>query len=69
MSSSMPGNEEASSEVSPKGRIPVPAPPSKPLARAHLVQQSQRSARREHEVQRVIRDLAALATAQQPRLS
>jgi hypothetical protein len=64
MSSSMPGNEEASSEVPPRGRIPVPTPPNKPLARARLVQQNQRSARREHEVQRVTRDLAALAIAQ-----
>ncbi|BCW75531.1 hypothetical protein NicSoilB11_18560 [Arthrobacter sp. NicSoilB11] len=40
---------------------PVPAPPVGPLARPSTVQQTSRSSRREHEVQRLIRDLAVLA--------
>jgi len=70
MSLSIPvPDKKASDEVPPRGHVPVPSPPGKTLARAGLVPQSQRSTRREHEVQRVIRDLAALAVGQRPRAS
>lgn len=40
---------------------PVPAPPKSRLVRPRVAQQSPPSRGREHEVQRLIRDLAALA--------
>ncbi|MGF9646378.1 hypothetical protein AAIH32_00255 [Pseudarthrobacter oxydans] len=48
------------------GDTPVPAPPTKPLVTPRAVQQISLARRREHEVQRVIRDLATLATNQAP---
>lgn len=41
---------------------PVPAPPNKPLVKPRTVQQTSVGRRREHEIQRLIRDLATLAT-------
>lgn len=54
---------EAFGLSSAEGRVPVPTPPHERLVRPRLVEQSPRAARREHEVQQVIRDLAALSVA------
>lgn len=61
--------KEARTEIPPRNRAPVPAPPKNPLAKPCLVQPTPRSARREHEVQRVIRDLEALAAVRRPQPS
>jgi hypothetical protein len=61
--------KEARTVAPPKGGFAVPAPPRKPLARPMAVQPASRSGRREHEVQRLIRDLAALAAKPRPELS
>jgi hypothetical protein len=53
----------------PRSLTPVPAPPSPRPARLSGVQQTPPSARREHEVQRLIRDLASLAATHRPRIS
>lgn len=42
-------------------QAPVPGPPKTHLVRPRPVQQTRPSAGREHEIQRLIRDLAALA--------
>jgi hypothetical protein len=47
--------------VEPPTVAPVPAPPKNRLVRPHAAQQTQRYKGREHEVQRLVRDLAALA--------
>ncbi len=61
------GNLVASNEAPayspPANGAPVPAPPTAPLARPRVVEQSARSKSREHEVQRLILDLAALAAS------
>ncbi|MEW1921362.1 hypothetical protein [Pseudarthrobacter oxydans] len=44
-------------------QAPVPAPPIKPLVAPRAVQQASTCRGREHEVQRLIRDLAALAAS------
>lgn len=62
MSKRIPSAVEESCATAPaREKVPVPAPPRNPLARPRLVEHAPRSARREHEVQRVIRELAALA--------
>lgn len=59
-------NAEASSAAPARRVVPVPAPPGKPLARPRLIQQNSACMRREHEVQRLIRDLAVLAASRRP---
>jgi hypothetical protein len=49
--------------------VPVPAPPKSRLAKPRAVQQTPLSRGREHEVQRLIRDLAALAAKRRPSVS
>jgi hypothetical protein len=48
---------------------PVPAPPKSRLAKHRAVQQAPLTGGREHEVQRLIRDLAALAAKHRPAVS
>lgn len=65
MSARIPvGAEEASTVPTPRDRGPVPAPPRMPLAKPRAGQQTPRSRYREHEVQRLIRDLADLADSE-----
>ncbi|MDP9988857.1 hypothetical protein J2S98_004046 [Arthrobacter oryzae] len=59
-------NAEASVVPRARGGVPLPAPPRKPLARPRAIQQNSASMRREHEVQRLIRDLGALAASHSP---
>jgi len=59
-------NAEASGAAPARGVVPVPGPPRKPLARPRAIQQNSASMRREHEVQRLIRDLAVLAASRRP---
>lgn len=47
----------------------VPARPSMRLQSPAIVKQASFSARRQHQLQQVIRDLATLATARCPRVS
>lgn len=57
-SSNIPSVEDARAT-----QAPVPAPPIKPLVAPRAVQQASICRGREHEVQRLIRDLAALAAS------
>lgn len=62
MSTGDPAASDEGQAFAPPGKkAPVPAPPTALLARPRVVEQSARSKSREHEVQRLIRDLAALA--------
>lgn len=53
----------------PVNGAPVPTPPKTPLRMPRVVDQTPRSRSREHEVQRLIRDLAALADTHRPQVA
>jgi len=59
--------KEASGVLAGRDGVPVPAPPGKPPAKPRVHQVSA-SMRREHEVQCLIRDLAALAASRRPQV-
>jgi hypothetical protein len=70
MSTGIPiAGNEPSPATQRGGSAPVPAPPRTRLAKPKAVAQTPRSARREHEMQQLIRDLAALASNRRPRVS
>lgn len=69
MSASIRASKETRSTALPKDRIPVPGPPKRPLERPRAAQQIPTASRREHEVRRLIRDLAALAASHRQQIS
>ncbi|MDQ0825968.1 hypothetical protein QFZ60_002141 [Arthrobacter sp. B2I5] len=70
MSTSKPLTPKDARAAAPgMGGSPVPAPPKQPLVAPNAVHQTSTSRGREHEVQRLIRDLAVLAATRRPKAS
>ncbi|WP_142121599.1 hypothetical protein [Arthrobacter sp. SLBN-122] len=70
MSTSKPLTPKDARAAAPgMGGPPVPAPPKQPLVAPNAVHQTSTSRGREHEVQRLIRDLAVLAATRRPKAS
>jgi hypothetical protein len=61
--------QETATATAPGSLKAVPAPPTTRLQSPAAVQHASFSARRQHQMQQVILDLAALATARSPRVS
>jgi hypothetical protein len=61
--------KEAATATASDSLMPVPAPPKTRLKSPGIVEQASFSARRQHQMQQVIRDLAALAAGRCPRVS
>ncbi|CCQ45100.1 hypothetical protein ARTSIC4J27_1033 [Pseudarthrobacter siccitolerans] len=69
MATNSPLEATETRSVEPRTAAPMPAPPKTRLVRPCAAQQSRPSRGREHEVQRLIRDLAALAANPRPSVS
>ena len=61
--------DEAASATASNNLVPVPAPPKSEVESPSIVQQLSFSAPSQHQMQQVIRDLAARASARRLRVS